>query len=171
MKHPIYLIAAADEKNGIGIKGKLPWRLPGDLKFFQKTTEETKDPTKINLVIMGRTTWESIPEQYRPLPGRHNLVLSRNKKFEAPGARVVASLDEALALADESIETVFIIGGAKVFEETIKDERITGIYLTRVHGVFDCDTFFPAIPAKFTQKMLGAGEDGDVKYTFELYTA
>src|SRR3989338_9510384 len=119
MSHKIYLIAAADLKNGIGIGGKLPWNLKGDMAFFQKTTIKGADCQRRNMVIMGRNTWESIPEEHRPLAGRKNVVLSRNKEMKIKGVEMVSSLEKAIDMADERVEDIFIIGGAKVFEQAL----------------------------------------------------
>jgi len=170
MKHSLYLIAALDEKRGIGKNGMLPWRLPADLAFFQRTTEHTEDPIKENMVIMGRTTWESIPEKHRPLPGRHNVVLSRREGCKVEGATVHRSLQEALHSVDEKIGTVFVIGGGQLFAEAIERPDITGLYLTEVEGDFGCDTFFPEIPARFQKtESFGAEEENGTQFTFWRY--
>ncbi len=101
--------------------GALPWKLPGDMAYFKQLTSETRDPSKCNVCIMGRKTWESIPERFRPLAGRENIVLSRD-----PGrvrgcdqaALVMPSLDSALAFVAERkarYETVFVIGGGQIY--------------------------------------------------------
>lgn len=171
MAHKIYLIAAADLKNGIGIKGKLPWDLKDDMKFFQETTIKTDDANKRNMVVMGRTTWESIPEKHRPLIGRKNVVLSRNKKLKYEGADVVNSLKGVIQAADkdERIESIFVIGGAKVYEQFIKIKETTGVYLTRISKQFKCDAFFPKIPPKFKREIIKKGEESGIKYEFQLY--
>lgn len=117
------VVVAATLDMGIGKDGKLPWRLPPDLKFFKEITSGTSDHGKRNAVIMGRKTWESIPPQYRPLPGRLNVVLTRSKSFDIATAENVvmsgslSSALEMLALPPYclSIEKVFVIGGGQVY--------------------------------------------------------
>ncbi|MBN1258316.1 dihydrofolate reductase [Candidatus Peregrinibacteria bacterium] len=170
MSKNVYLIAAADRKNGIGIKGKIPWDLKEDIQHFRKVTEKTENHAKINLVIMGRTTWESIPETFRPLPGRRNVVLTKNKDFKAEGAYVCHSLEEAFQKADDAIESVFIIGGAKVYAQAIKNSKMKGIYLTRINKEFKCDASFPNIPKSFKKiTRLGGGDENGVPFEFLLY--
>lgn len=170
MKPKIYLIAAVDLKGGIGLNGKLPWNLPGDLRFFQKTTIHTQDVQYRNMVIMGRVTWDSIPEAHKPFKARKNVVVSRNKDFKVPEGVIVArSLEEAIKCADERVADIFIIGGTKIFEEVMKRSRIDGIFVTRVKKEFKCDRFFPKIPAAFKPEKLGEGADDGVQYDFLFY--
>lgn len=169
--HPIFFIVAVDEKFGIGKSGTLAWRFKKEMAHFKHTTLQTKDPSKQNMVIMGRTTWESIPEAYRPLPNRKNVVLSREQTYDAPGAVVATSLDAALAQADGSVETVFIIGGGRVFSDSINDTRLDGMYISKIHKNFGCDTFFPAIPPVFaTVRTLASDEENGIHFDFLLYT-
>lgn len=169
MKTPIYLIAAADAKNGIGIKGKLPWSLKGDMAFFKKKTIKTDNSNKLNMVLMGRSTWESIPKEHRPLPARKNVVLTRRKDYKAEGATVVSSIEKALEEADERIETVYVIGGARVYEQFAKRRDLTGIYLTRIQKQYKCDAFFPKIPPSMKPNLLKEREEDGVRYQFLLY--
>ena len=169
---PIYIISAIDNNNGIGKNKVLPWHISGDLKFFQKTTEHTENSDRVNVVIMGRTTWESIPEKYRPLKGRRNYVLTRQEDYKAEGAFIFNSFDEAIKKADndEFIESIFVIGGASIYKEVISNKRISGIYLTEIDSNYDCDTFFPHIPNDFAQiTHLGKGEDKGIEFDFLLY--
>jgi len=179
------LVAAVAWKyNAIGKGDALPWRLPGELKYFRKLTMSSPEGT-INAVVMGRKTWESIPEKYRPLPGRLNIVLSRQdegllrKQFGiSPDVIVGTSLDHALELISNSkqrVESVFIIGGSSLFEEGLS--RCDSLYLTRVYGEFpDCDTFFPDMGRNVfgnigTPELAPSGiqKDGDVDYEFFKY--
>jgi dihydrofolate reductase len=131
----ISLIVAAAENNVIGKNNQLIWRLPADLAFFkQKTTGHT--------IIMGRKTYDSMG---RVLPNRTNIIISRQNNFQISGAITAASLEDALQkVADKSSE-VFIIGGAEIYRQALP---IAGkIYLTRVHGEFEGDTFLPEIPS------------------------
>ncbi|RWW30032.1 hypothetical protein GW17_00005416 [Ensete ventricosum] len=115
------VVVAATQDMGIGKDGNLPWKLPSDLKFFKEVTMTTSDPSKRNAVIMGRKTWESIPPQNRPLPGRLNVVLTRSGSFDIATAENIlmcGSLSSALELLAAtpyclSIERVFVIGGGK----------------------------------------------------------
>jgi len=116
------VVVAATREMGIGKDGKLPWRLPSDLKFFKEITMTTSDPLKKNAVIMGRKTWESIPTRNRPLPGRLNVVLTRSGSFDIATAEnvvICGSMNSALDLLAASpycfsTEKVFVIGGGQV---------------------------------------------------------
>lgn len=120
------VVVAATQDMGIGQDGKLPWKLPGDLKFFKDITVTTSDPNKKNAVMMGRKTWESIPPQFRPLPGRLNVVLTRSENSDvaaSPNVILCGSISSALKLLAEppysfSIETVFLIGGGQILRYT-----------------------------------------------------
>lgn len=169
-KPKVYLIVAADPKNGIGLKGKLPWDLKEDMKFFQKTTIKTDNVQYRNMVIMGRVTWESIPETHRPLKGRKNVVITHNRDYKLPkGVTLVHSTHEAIKQADERVADIFVIGGARVFEEFMKKHKIDGIYLTRIKKEFNCDTYFPKIPKNFKAEKLGEVAEQGIKYEYLLY--
>ena len=130
----ISILVATDERGAIGRDGGLPWHLPNDLKRFKALTLGTP-------VVMGRRTWASIG---RPLPGRHNIVITRQAGFSADGASVAGSLDAALALAGEA-EEVCIIGGAEIYRLALP--RAGVIHLTRVHATVPADTYFPELAA------------------------
>lgn len=145
------IIAAIDEKMGIGKNGRLPWNLPTDLKFFHdKTTGRGK-----NAVIMGRLTWESIPEKKRPLPDRLNIVITRNAVYELPnGVFKANSLEDAVTLAEtKSPEEIYVIGGAQIFYDAVQHPACQSLSITKVKGDFGCDTFFPAIYRKNFKKI------------------
>lgn len=130
----IVLIAAAGEKNGLGKDNALLWHLPDDFKRFKRLT--TGHP-----MIMGRKTFESFP---KPLPNRLHIIITRNRDYQVPHkeCRVVHSLEEALLhVKDEPL--VYIIGGGEIYAAAM--DVADRIELTRVHGVFDADTFFPEI--------------------------
>ena len=129
----VFLIAAVARNNAIGKDGALPWHLPEDMKYFRETTRGKP-------VIMGRKTWESLPERFRPLPGRTNIVLSRNGNYAANGATVVASLEEALHAAADA-EEVFVIGGAELYRQALPIAQ--RLYLTELATDFAGDAFFP----------------------------
>lgn len=168
-KHEIYIAVAVDENNGIGKDNKLPWAFKKEMRYFTNLTTKTDDPKKQNMVIFGQKTWESLPEKYRPLPNRRNIVLTFDKNYEARGAEVATSFDEAFALADNKTERIFILGGGSVYKAMIENPRLTGVYLTKIHHVYDCDTFFPEIPKKFSQQKLGSEEEDGIKFDFLLF--
>lgn len=131
------IVAAADVDGAIGVGGGMIWHLPADLRHF-------RDLTMGHAVIMGRLTWESLPKG--ALPGRRNIVISRNPVFSAPGAEVVSSLEEAIALcADDSLP--FIIGGGHIYRMALP--LASHLYLTRIMAPApEADTFFPLPDSK-----------------------
>ena len=135
-------VVAADEEWGIGRDGDLAWHLPGDMRWFRELTTGNPPEGVQNTVIMGRKTWDSIPPRYRPLPGRHNVVVSRNSELSLPeGVTLVHSLDEGLGRAPDG--DVFVIGGGQLYAEALGRPDCDGVYLTCVEGRFQCDTFLP----------------------------
>ncbi|MFT7184221.1 MAG: dihydrofolate reductase [Oceanicoccus sp.] len=139
-----HIIAAMDLNRGIGKNNKLPWALKADMAHFKKVTTNTS-------VIMGRKTWESLPERFRPLPSRQNIVLTRNPDLSLPeGVIKAGSLDQALALA--SMDHVYVIGGATLYKEAILHKNCKGMSITLVNGEFECDAFFPEIPSNMKQR-------------------
>ena len=130
----ISLILARADNGVIGNHGALPWRLPEDLKRFKALTMGKP-------CIMGRKTWESLPK--RPLPGRSNIVVTRDKIYAAEGAFVAQSFDEALAQAKkENPAEIMVIGGAEIFAAAVA--RATHIHLTEIHAEPVGDVLFPA---------------------------
>jgi dihydrofolate reductase len=132
----LVLIAALARNRVIGRDNRLLWHLPEDMLFF-------REATRGHPVIMGRRTWESLPERFRPLPGRRNLVVSRDPHCEAPGAEVVGSLDEALARV-AGATTAFVIGGAQLYAQALP--RADRLLLTEIDRDFDGDAHFPDWP-------------------------
>lgn len=134
----ISIVVAVSENNAIGGKGDLLWRLPADLKRF-------KEITYGHHVLMGRKTYESIPEKFRPLPGRVNIVVSRKENFMAAGCKTVGSVEEGIQFAKDNGENeLMIIGGGEIYRQVF--HKTDKVYLTKVRHVFEsADTFFPAL--------------------------
>jgi dihydrofolate reductase len=131
------IIVAVANNNVIGKDNTLIWHLPADMRFF-------KEKTTGHCIITGRKNYESIPEKFRPLPNRTNIVITRQKDYEAPGAIVVSSIEEAFAKAKEIEDTeIFIIGGAEIYKQTLP--LTDRIYLTKINHTFDGDAFFPEL--------------------------
>lgn len=128
----IIAVVAMSENRVIGKNRKLPWHLPADMNHF-------KDITMGKPILMGRRTYESIQ---RPLPGRCNIVITRDPLYVAPGCVVVTSIDDALAAAAYS-EDIFVIGGEQLYKNTLALTK--RIYMTIIHHDFDGDTHFPDI--------------------------
>jgi dihydrofolate reductase len=131
------IIVAQAENRVIGIGNKLPWHLPEDLRYF-------KQVTMAKPIIMGRKTYESIG---RPLPGRTNIVISRQEGYAPPGVRVVGSLEAAIELADsicliDGAEEAMVIGGAQIYEQALA--RADRLYVTQVHASVEGDAWFPS---------------------------
>jgi dihydrofolate reductase len=157
----VALVAAVARGGVIGRDGTVPWRLPEDLAYFRAVTMG-------NPVVMGRRTWDSLPERYRPLPGRRNVVVTRNPSWQGEGAERAASLKEALHLV-EGAARVSVVGGGELYAAAlpVADELV----LTEIDLDVEGDTVFPRYdPDEFeeVQREARVSEDG-VPYAFVTY--
>jgi dihydrofolate reductase len=153
------IVAMNDFNRGIGIKGKLPWKISKDLKHFSRVTTFTNDPYKKNAVIMGRLTWSSIPKAFRPLPNRLNVIISSkmtnancdcNDNASFDDILFCKTFDEAIELLNneysDKIESIYAIGGSQIYQSALSSKYLNSdlfyrIYLTRVFSTVECDTF------------------------------
>jgi len=157
------LIAAVARDGGIGKGNQLLCRLPEDLRHLRQVTMGWP-------VVMGRRTWESLPQRFRPLPGRRNIVVTRNPRWHAEGADTALSLDAALALVEASPK-VFVIGGGELYRAAMA--RADELVLTEIEREFDADTRFPhwdkALFREVSREAHRAGPPNDFDYAFVTY--
>lgn len=157
----ISIIVAVAENNAIGKNNKLLWYIPEDLKRFKRLTSG-------HTIIMGKNTWESLPNH--PLPNRRNIVITDNPNDHFEGAEMVSSIEEALALCSKEEEN-FVMGGASIYQQFLP---ITDrLYLTKVHKSFDGDTFFPELHLldwdRVSKDDYPPDEDNDFGYTYFIF--
>jgi len=148
------MIVARSSNHVIGKNNQLPWKISADLQFFKKVTLGYP-------IIMGRKTWESIG---RPLPGRRNIVVSRNSEYQAKGAELVLSLDEALQSLRE-FERVFVIGGQQLFNQAfpLADQ----LFITEIELKVEGDTFFEVPdPQNWQIVERNAASEGDIQFSY-----
>eukprot|EP00947_MAST-08B_sp_MAST-8B-sp1_P002349 g2349.t1 len=179
------IVVAATEAGGIGREGGLPWRLPGDMKFFKDVTSASAPGTQ-NAVVMGRKTWLSIPRKFRPLAGRINVVLSRDAAFREEtaaagqdGVLAAGGFDEALDMldakaADVGLDKIFVIGGGTIYAQALQSDKFPceSVFLTRVYSDIECDVSFPAIekdPAFRVASMSPPKVEKGITYQFLEY--
>ena len=155
MMKSIHAIVAVASDWAIGRQGDLLCHLPADMKHF-------KEVTMGHSIIMGRKTFESFPR--RPLPGRQNIVITRNADWQYPGVTVVHSLEDAIKAAET--DTVFIIGGAQIYEQALP--LVDVLHLTQIHARWaSADTFFPAIDFKEWHEMSRKHHRSDSRNAYE----
>lgn len=166
------IILASDSKNWLWKDWDLAWRLSTDLKYFKKTTVCTSNPDSINVLLMWRKTWDSIPEKYRPLPWRINTVLTRNKDFNDNWCISFTSIDEFFINIEKlnNVENIFIIGWANIYNQLLKNKNLKKIYLTKVEWDFNCDVFFDWVPDDFLlESESEEQEENWIKFRFQIY--
>lgn len=152
----ISLVAAVSKNNVIGVKGKLPWKIPGDMKRF-------RDLTMGRTMIMGRKAYDEIG---KPLPGRKTILVSRSQKVTAENCVTVSSLEEAYELAKNE-EEVMVAGGGEIFRQTLP--RADRIYLTVIDKEFEGDVFFPEFSEEDFEKVYEERIEDTIPYTFYTY--
>ncbi len=150
------MVVAMDRNRLIGAGNRLPWRLPDDMQWFVQQTMGKP-------VIMGRKTYESIPTKYRPLKGRQNIVLTRDRSYAAPGATVVHSVEDALAVAGEAEETI-IGGGANLYAQLLPQTH--KLYLTLVQAELEGDAYFPEIDESAWRETFRQHHPADERHNF-----
>ena len=156
------LIAAVGRNGAIGKDGQMPWTLKADLAHFRRTTMGCP-------VVMGRRTWDSLPPRFRPLPGRRNLVVTRNPAWQAEGTETAGSLDDALARLCDA-PRVFVIGGGELYAQAL--QRADLLVLTEIDADFAADTYFPAWDRRAYEEVARehhTGEDSGWPYAFVTY--
>lgn len=161
------LIVAKTQNNVIGKNNRLLWHLPNDLKYFKKITLG-------NPVIMGRKNYLSLPEKYRPLPNRINIVLTRQKGFIAPGCVIMNSIEDAIKFCEEqNHKECFIIGGGEIYKQVLEKNLVDKMYITEVHSELEGDTFFPSVDLTQWKKVFEKFNPSDAThpfdYTFVVY--
>jgi dihydrofolate reductase len=156
----LVLIAAVARRGAIGKDGGMPWQLPADLAHFRHVTMGAP-------VVMGRKTWESLPPRFRPLPGRRNLVVTRNAAWQADGAEAAPSLDAALARLHDA-ERVAVIGGGELYRAALP--RADALVLTEIDADFDADTFFPDWPRERFEEVARDSHRADAGWDYHFVT-
>ncbi len=156
----ISLIAAVSRNKVIGLNNQLPWHLPDDMKYFMKTTSG-------HPVIMGRKNFESIPEKFRPLPNRENIIITRQTNYTAQGCTVTHHPAEALKAAEVSGNPeVFIIGGAEIYRSYLP--LADKLYITEIHAEIAGDTFFPTWKSEEWKETSRVCHPKDDRHHFEF---
>lgn len=154
----IALIVACGRNRAIGLNGKMPWSIPGELKRFRSLTTG-------NAVIMGRRTFESIG---KALPGRINIVISSRPDYFAEGCMNARSLEEALEMARSTGREIYITGGAVVYKQAI--DLCEKLYITEIDAEFEADTFFPEFDHSLFYRRVDDVQDGPIPYAYVTYT-
>jgi dihydrofolate reductase len=152
----VSLIVALDRNRVIGLNNEIPWRLPADLKHFRKMTMGKP-------IIMGRRTYESIG---RPLTGRHNIIVTRNRGYQAEGCTIVHSVEEALTISNGG--EVMVIGGAQLYEQFLPIAK--RLFMTLLETEFEGDSYFPEVSGRewveISRETYGPDDKNPYQYHF-----
>lgn len=166
------VIVGCDVDDGIAKDGKIPWYCKSDLSYFKNVTSHTSSPDKVNAVVMGRKTWESLPAKYRPLPNRLNVILSKSTYNNPTQSTVWISSFNQLqqAISSYPVESIWFIGGESVYAQALDLFPITFVYKTVIHKKFNCDQHFLTIPRNYQMRKSSqcVESDGTI-VTFEIY--
>ncbi len=157
----ISIVVAVADNNAIGKDGNLLWRLPRDMQYF-------KEVTWGHHVLMGRKTWDGIPPKFSPLPGRVNIIVTRQEGFVCEGCKVVKSVEEGIEFARMSGEQeLMVIGGGEIYRQALA--KTNKIYLTKVKNTFsDADTFFPVLSQQEWKAVNSEWNMADEKNEFDF---
>lgn len=155
------IIVAMDAKNGIGKNNDLMWHLPIDMKFFKSQTEN-------EIVVMGRKNFESIPERFRPLSNRLNVILTRNKDFEADACLVFNNMEDCISALSNRSEKIYIIGGGEIYKQALELNLVEEMFISHVDCELDADTFFPMIEKEQWEINTLQDHPKDEKHTYSF---
>ena len=156
----INIIVAYSRNNIIGHQGLMPWNIPSDLAYFKETAMGAP-------IIMGRVTWDSLG---RPLPGRLNIVISRNSDYSPVGAEAVTSLQSAIELAKQHApeQDIFIIGGAQIYAQALEEGLVDQVYATEIHDTLEGDASFPELDMTIWEEISRKPQPIDNNYDFDF---
>ena len=189
-KVEINLIVAVCEGMGIGKGNQLPWRLKSEMAYFAKMTQAVSEDGvkggKQNAVIMGRKTWESIPQKFRPLKNRLNIVLTSQEKTKISDneqVSVFGSFEEAVEFVEnneDKLESCWVIGGSSVYKAALECGKCDHVFLTNICNKFDCDTFFPELDSHWQEVDLaetdnyplvprGTQSEGEIQFQYKVF--
>lgn len=161
----ILIVAVSSANNGIGKNNDLLWHLPEDMKFFRAQTIGFP-------VITGRKNYESIPERFRPLPNRENIVVTR-QNIQYEGAHVCSSIKEAIKIASSyQKDKIFIIGGGQIYKQCLEQDLVDKLIITWVDADIEADVFFPTLDSKWkliSKKKNNPDDKNAYPYTFTEY--
>ena len=154
------IVALCKKNNGIGINNSLPWLLKNDLKYFKNITSQPSHFKTDNIVVMGRKTWDSIPDKNKPLKNRINIILTNNTNIEYKqkieetysNTFIYNNIDDIIKLGLN--HEIFIIGGSSIYKYFIDNNLIKKMYITEIYSDYDCDVFFPNITENINIKLL-----------------
>ncbi|MCC6522910.1 MAG: dihydrofolate reductase [Polyangiaceae bacterium] len=170
------VVAACDEGRGLGYRGELPWRAPGDVAFFKALTTQVPRVGIENAIVMGRKTWDTVPPRFRPLRGRLNVVVTRDRALPLPdGVLRAGGLETALELlaapeTADSLHRVFVIGGGEIYAQAVRLPECRRVHLTRIFARFPCDAFFPELGPEYGLfSRSGEQKDEGLRYVFECW--
>ena len=158
------IIVAHDINNGIGFETKIPWYIPEDFKWFKRNTTD-------KIVVMGTTTYFSLPDKFRPLPNRENYVLCNeceyHNRIKEEGAKFFTTLEDVVDFSEG--KDVFIIGGASIYNQFI--DKADYLYITKINKEFECDTFFPEVEYTEWEHIYKSDniEHEDYTFSFNFY--
>jgi len=156
----VHLIFARARNGVIGKGGQMPWHLPEDLAHFKRQTQGAP-------VLMGRKTWESLPARFRPLPGRRNIVITRQADWSADGAERASGLDQAIALCTGAPH-LWVIGGGEIYAQALPLAR--RVVVTEIGRDFEGDTFAPVLDAGWQETQRSAQQAGADSLPFAFVT-
>ncbi|CAM5211422.1 dihydrofolate reductase [Oligella ureolytica] len=156
----INIIVAYSRNNIIGHQGHMPWNIPSDLAYFKETTMGSP-------IIMGRVTWDSLGH---PLPGRLNIVVSRNSDYNPQGAEAVTDLKSAVELAKKQApeQDIFIIGGAQIYAQALEEKLVDRVYATEIHDTLEGDASFPELDTTLWEELSRKPQPIDNNYDFDF---
>lgn len=172
------VIAAMSKNRGIGYKNDLPWRLKKEMEYFNRITTLVNREGTRNAVIMGRNTWLSIPDKYKPLKGRLNVVISKTLNTVPADVLLYPKLTEALheLSMNDRLDKLWVIGGSALYNEAVNDKNCKHLYLTKINHEFVCDTFFPEFSSKEFEEITeyndvpkGIQEEKGINYEFKVF--
>ncbi|KAF7647004.1 hypothetical protein LDENG_00179230 [Lucifuga dentata] len=179
---PVRLIAAACRDMGIGKDGKLPWHLPSEFQYFLKTVTRVSRPGNMNLLVWGKLCWYSNPEYLFPMANVLHVVLSETLSTVPDHAHFLrGNFESAINLAAhpplaDQIETIWVVGGTRVYEDALKHPWCDLVCLTDIMADFDCDVFFPQfdrglfkVQDRFPGVLSGIQEENGIKYKFQIF--